>query len=802
MLKSYFKIAIRNLIKRKAYSAIMVLSLTLGVISCLLIGTYIHYEFQYDLHHQHADRVYRLVDEITLPSGGTTSLARVPGTWGPLLAEQYPEIESYTRLMKYRLDRLVNYKEGDKQFYEPNFLWADSTVFEVFSIPFLMGNPDVALNGPNRVVISQNAAERYFGSDWQTDPQQNPMGKQLNELTVTGVMQNFPATSHFQADFLVSISTLYNSWSSVINSRTNHYYYTYFLLSEPSTSAQLEDKLSSFVKTHVEPEAARRFSPYLQSLLDIHLHSQLEAELAINGNIRYVFFFGGIALFILLLACINFINLTTARSTWRSKEVGIRKAVGGRRRQLVFQFLSESVLLVILSVIISLAITELTLVWFTDFVDRPLTLHWASPYFYGALLFGIIIIALLAGWYPAHFLSSVSPIKALRSGKSDSHSSRLRQYLVVFQFATCIALIASTLIITRQLRYMHDKDLGFQTEHILTFNLPDDPAQQDQEQLEREISQLASVEQTTITSHNLIGDQPYGATYHFRGYDPDDEGVSMGRLHVNFQFLETYGLSLVAGRGFAREHTTDTAAFLINEAALGLLGVSDPSEILGVEVMYEANGYPKRGAVIGVVEDFHFRSLHSPIGPMVMDIQPERNHFVAVRMQSENIAEALGSIQNIWNDLYPDIPFLYDFLDSKFDQVYKSEKRYGSLFTQFALVSIIIACLGLLGLAIFTAEKRAKEISIRKVLGASVSSLLVLLTGEFTKLVLIAALVATPLSWYFMSNWLNNFAYHANVGVDIFMIACGIALGIAWITVLYQSVKAAKVNPIKNLKNE
>jgi putative ABC transport system permease protein len=647
---------------------------------------------------------------------------------------------------------------------------------------------------PNSVVITEDLAQKYFAN-------REPLGQTLTfdkkaEYTVTGVMQNVPANSHFTFSFLVSMETYANprrdSWSWL-------QYYTYLLLDENTSTEVFPDKFTAVLRRHLDQNEAAKYSPFLQPLTDIHLHSNLFREMETNSDITYIYIFSAVALFILLIACINFMNLTTARAAIRTKEVGVRKVSGADRRQLVKQFLGEAVLTSFFAFLLGLVFIEFLLPVFNFLTGRLLSFNYYDNVLFLSVLTGIaILVGLISGSYPALVLSAFKPADSLKGKKHGSGGHLLRKGLVVFQFTISISLMIATGIVYHQLDYIQNKKLGFQTEQLVIIPIRDDAMRLKYETVKQQLLQHSGVVSATA-SGNLPGGGDWGIPYRPEGFS-EDQIPPMRMLVVDQDFVATFGIELAAGRVFSKDYPGDAAgAYMINEEAAEQLGWENPTGKLIAMPAIEREAAP----VIGVLKDFHFRSMREKIGPIMLFIPPPAwFSFFSVRVRPQNISETLTFLEKKWAEFDPDHPFDYAFLDERINRLHQSEKRMGRLLGHVAILAIFIACLGLFGLAAFTAERRTKEIGIRKVLGASVGNIILLLSKDFAKLVLTGFIVSLPFSYYVMNRWLQNFAYHIDIGWWVFALSGGLALIIALLTVSYQAVRAAIANPVKALRYE
>jgi len=806
MFKNYVKLAFRNLRKYKGYSFINLAGLAIGIACCILILLYVQDEFSFDRYAEEYDQIYRMVLDITAPDGEDISMARTPPPWAPALAQDYPEVENYVRFKTPLVSWLVSNEGKDKKFHEKGFYFADETVFDFFDFKLLQGDPATALQDPLSLVLTESTARRYFGDE-------APVGQILRldnayDLEVTGVMQDVPRNSHFDFDILASIHTLssipiyndtnYLTWQSAMFPDL----YSYVKLRDGYTIADLESKMPEFLERYLGEILNRAnisVRPHFQALTSIHLHSNLEAEIRANSDVSYIYIFSAIALFVLVIACINFMNLATARSANRAQEVGMRKVVGAERKQLIGQFIGESVVLAFLSLLLAIAVVLTVLPFFNAVSGKYLGLGLTNWSFALGILGLTLLVGILAGSYPAVFLSSFQPVAvfrgALRAGRSNA---RLRKFLVVFQFALSLIFIIGTAVVYNQLRYIQNKRLGFAKEQVVVLPMGDPRARQIYLTFKDRVLQepdVLALSGTSSVPGGLIGVNlllPEGAE--------QGNEITLDAFLVDHDYIDAIGLELAEGRTFSLEFSTDTMqAFILNETAVRRLGWEGEAVNKRISM-----GNFKRGRVIGVVKDFHAKSLHQRIEPLVLHIAPNPDafHWLAVRISTQNIDRALSSIQTSWEEVYPHDPFSYTFLDEDFGRLYQSDRQRGQIFLTFSILAIAIACLGLLGLASFTAEQKTKEIGIRKVLGASIPGIIRLLSVEFVRLVLLANLIAWPLAYLLMNNWLQNFAYRENIPWLIFPLAGFLSVFIALATVSFQAAKAALTNPVDSIRTE
>ncbi|WP_353719049.1 ABC transporter permease [Dyadobacter sp. 676] len=800
MFKNYLKIALRNLTKHKAFSFINIAGVSLGLTCFLLLALYVKDELAYDRFHEHADRIYRL-NRTFLANDGTESLrlGHAAPPFGPLIRQDFPQIEQVVRMLE--TGALVRY--GDKRFAEEQMFAAEANIFKVFSFKIDRGNPDKALENPFSIMFSKPMAEKYFGKE-------DPVGKVVrldNQLdyTVTGVFEPLPSQSHFHPNFLVSFSTLNDDRvygaEGLRTNWGNNSFSTFLLLPEHYDPQKLTAAFPAFQNKHIEQNASKYSVLTLTKLTDIHLRSHLDSEIEANGDIQYVYLFSAIAVFILLIACINYMNLATARSATRAKEVGMRKVIGAVRTQLVNQFLSESILLVLISVTIAFVAVLLCLPLFNNFTRKQLSVSALLDPSFLAILLGITVFTgLVAGSYPAFFMTGFQPIAVLK-GKIASalKNGKLRQALVVAQFAIAVVLIISTTVVYNQMHYIQDYKLGFAKDQVITFSMPDDSTI-DIEAIRQRFKEYAGVREvgrsSRIPSGRLLDSWE---AYVMKGDSMAPTEINIKSLSVDEDFIPTYQISMAAGRNFSRQYPTDrTSGFILNQTAARLLGWKNPADAVGNRF-----GYGNiRGQIIGVTKDYHFESLHQKVAPIVMFYQPGRLGRVSVQIAGGSIQHAIGHIESVWKERFPEVPFQYEFLDQRFGKLYAREQTQQLLFGVFAGIAILISCMGLLGLSMFMAELRTKEIGVRKVLGASVTSIVRLLSTDFLKPVLVAIVIASPIAWYGMKNWLQDFAYHTEIKWWVFLLAGVLSVTIALCTVSFQSIRAALTNPVKSLRSE
>ncbi len=800
MFRNYLKIAFRNLLKYKAYSFINIFGLAVGITACIMILLYVNDEVSYDKYNTKAERTYRLYGR-ALMQGREFRMAVSPAPAGATLVHDFPEVVQYARLLP-SANMLIKYKNN--VFSETRFFWADSTLFDVFTIPFIKGNPRIALKQPHTVVLTESLAKKYFGNE-------DPLNKIMNfedgtAYTVSGVVKDCPSNSHFHYDIFASMASIEAGKS---NFWINNNFYTYIVLKKGASVSALQAKFPELVKKYAGPQIYQAmgitfedwekkdnsYEFYLQPLTSIHLYSHLNNELEANSDIKYVYIFSIIAVFILMIACINFMNLSTARSITRSKEVGVRKVLGSNKSQLIKQFLTESFLLTFIAVLIAVLLVEILLPFFDNLAGKSLhTNYFHSLLAIPALFFVIIIVGLISGSYPAFFLSSFQPVKVLKGKATGNKGSWLRSGLVIFQFSISIILFIGTMIIYSQMKYIQEADLGFNKEHVIVIQRAwalENHAQTFKEEL------LKSPNIIDATNTNDLPGRQFSETVFKLENAPASQQFLMGLISTDGNFAKTMGIKIAEGRYFSNQNPADSLAVIINESAVKTFNLKEP---LGKRITF--TGQNLTCTIIGVVKDFHIRSLHQKIEPLVIYYGRGQTSYLPIRISSKDISGTISHIKDEWKKFVPNKPFEYFFLDEDLNKLYQSEQKTGEILTSFSLLAIFIACLGLFGLAAFTTERRTKEIGIRKALGASVPHVIFILSKEFSKWVLVANIIAWPVAYYFMNKWLQDFAYRININIWIFVLAGIAALLIALLTVISHSVKAATANPIKSLRYE
>ncbi len=819
MLKNYLKIAFRNLAKYKFISFINLFGLTVGLSCCLLILSYIIHETSYDKYNSKADRIYRVTRSFNDRNGIVSlHLSSVAPPFGPLLQNDFPDIQAMTRVLP---NGTTPMRYEEKIFNEQNAFFADNNFTRIFDVAVTRGNPDNALADPFSVMITEDEAKKYFNGD---DPMNKVirMNDQYN-FKVTGIFRPFPSNAHFHPTMLLSFNTLKDTAiygeKNLMTNFGNNAFDTYLLLPAHYPVKSMEAQFPNFLdKAMAQPQAntnagaAANLKPhdftklFLQPLTDIHLRSHLDDELEENGDVKRVYIFSAIALFILLIACINYMNLSTARSALRAKEIGIRKVAGAQRQEIITQFLSESVLIAYMAIILATLLVWAVIPWLNSATGLELTMaSLLRAEVLVPLAFTPLVVGLLSGVYPALFMSSFQPSKVLKGlFKAGGRSISFRKVLVVVQFTISIILIASTVIVFQQLHYMQTSSLGFSKEHILTMDYNsglDRTFTAFREQLLRDKNVKNAARSSRIPSGRLLDSQ--GAQTE-SGDSLQPVTATIKYLAVDYDFNNTYGIPIAAGRDFSRTYGTDTAGFVLNAAATSVLGLRSPQEAVGKKFQYGN----MKGRIIGIVKDFHFESMHQKIIPLIMVLPPEAPggpfNKISIKIDGNNIPGTLAQIERTWKQYLPTTPFEYTFLDERFNRLYQSEERQGSLFTSFSGIAVFIACLGLLGLSAFSISQRIKEIGVRKVLGASTGSLVRMLSAEFLKLVGIAAIFGIAVATIVMYNWLSDFAYRISLAGEwwVFLAAAVLAAAVALITISWQAIRAAMANPVKSLRSE
>ncbi|MFC2088083.1 ABC transporter permease [Calditrichota bacterium] len=857
MFKNYLKISIRNLHKHKSFTLINILGLALGMMCCIIITKFIISEVGYDSYHFNGDRLYRVsIESEVLKSGESWKGALSPILWGPALAREYPGIENYTRLMKSW--EPLTFEINDQRVQQDNIYFAENSLFDLFNWDLTSGNPSTIFNNPNSIVLTDRLANTYFGNE-------NPIGKTIVlvltdrdeqghmveskiQMTVTGVMADVYPKTHMKPELLVSFTTLNDFYGGDVNTgnhpdpnfwrRTNTY--TYLLLREGNHPKDIEEKFTAFMDKYIgDANVSRGFQyhPYLQNVSEIHLEKDIYSTPEPGGDKDYIYLFSIISLFILLIACFNFVNLTTARAGNRYKEVGIRKVVGSKRRDLIIQFLSESILISITACALAFVLSEIINPLFSYYIGKDVSV---LPQEIPLFIFGIIGISLLAGIcagsYPAFIMSSFKPVLALKNTfKSGRKGIIVRRTLVIMQFVITVVFIIATITVKNQIEFMQTNDLGFDSSHILVL-----PANQNSPlSSQMDGFRNEALQNQNVKSISLSSEVP-GTLYRedlWKEYQTDNDITALYEIETDYDFIDVYNLSLIAGRRFSKEMSTDAGSYLsketnifssagipitneggsfeqtepkeiaviLNEEAVQRMGFSSPEQALGKVLVRDPVSVDFLGRIIGVVNDFHFASLQYGIEPLVIYLHDKSDSYplnVSVHISGNNMAETISFIEQLWKSHFPKSSFNYLFIDDNFAQLYEKQERTLEIFGYLTLLAILIACLGLFGLTLYIAFQKTKEIGIRKVLGASVFGIVKLLSKDLLFLVVIAFIIAGPVAWFTMNKWLQNFAYRIEISWWVFLLAGVIALIISMFAVCSQAIKAALNNPVNSLRYE
>ena len=807
MFKNYLKIALRNIKRQKVYSFVNIIGLAIGMTCCFLILLWVQDELSYDRYHEKADRIFRVYGR-GLINTNEINQAYSPAPMARTLLAEFPEVSQSGRIFN---PGELNVQYENKKFTEDTFLFADASILDIFTFPLIRGDIARALNQPNSVVVTQETALKYFGND-------DPMGKTItlndtNDFTITGVMENIPHNSHFHFNFLGSLISLDFSRSPLWISNT---YYTYVLLAEGCSSGDMERQFPALVAKYMGPQivqelgmtydqfvaSGNHYGFHLQPITDIHLHSNLDFELEANGENAYVYVFSAIAVLILLIACLNYMNLATARSAGRAMEVGVRKVLGSNRVQLTRQFLGESVLYSFIALLIAVVLVQLVIPYFRNLTGKPFDLRNISI---GSVVLGfvgiVIFVGMMAGGYPASFLAGFKPVSVFAGrSRSGQNNKGLRNCLVVFQFCITIFLFIGTFVIYRQLVFIQKRKLDFDKEQILLIRGGQALGNR-YVVFKEEILKHPRI--FHATSSNTIPGKRFGSSGYRRENGSDVEMHLMIDVNADEDFINTYGMELLRGRTFSRERSADaSSSIVINEVASKTFGFEDPVGKMIFQTNPDPSGEDSPFVIIGVVKDFHFESLHQLIRPLNIRLTSTAQRYISIRIASQDIHETIHHIQSQWQQFVPGRPLDYTFFDSEYDNLYAAEQRTGKIFTVFSILAIVITCLGLLGLTSYTAEQRTKEIGIRKTLGASVSGIIWHLTKEYLKWILLSNIIAWPVAYIYSQKWLQNFSYRTGISVWTFILTTGLTLIIALISAGNQSVKAAMANPVDSLRYE
>jgi len=795
MFKNYMKVAFRNLFRYRGYTSLNIIGLAAGIACCIYILLYVQFELSYDTYHKDTDRIYRVAKSVKTKAG-TGEFASVSVMMAPALKENFPQVEHAVRIRGQR-DSAV--RQGDKIFKEEGkkLIHIDPDIFKIFDIPFIQGDPSTALERPFTAVITQDIANKYFGNE-------NPVGKTITVDTVnyeiTGIMENPPGNTHIQYAFLMSWKTIENhEWHQGWQPMNVP---TYIKLAEGVDPVKFAEQISLVARENMKEDLAQsggEYTSFLQPIESIHLHSNLIWELGTPGNPHYIYIFSAVGVLILLIAGMNFINLSTARSANRSGEVGMRKVVGAQRVQLIWQFIGESTFISVIALIVALLLVIVSMPFYNDLAGTRFTLtNLIQPGVLISFLVLVLFIGIVAGSYPALFLSAFKPVSVLRGNLSaGSRGSVMRKILVIGQFALSITLIIGTILFYQQLHFMKNKSLGFDKEQKLIINMQGNSIGRNNFQLFKE----EFLKHPSVAGATFSSSVPGRWRYLWRQYPTGEEATNANAINcmqVDHDFITEYGLEIIAGRAFKREMSTDESdrGYILNEAAVKAFGWNSPEEALTKTLRDE------RVPVLGVLKDYHFRGLQSTIEPLGIFLMVEDYRYLSLKVKTEELGKTISYVENKYKELFPDKVFDYFFLDADFNSQYHSEERIGKIFSVFTFFGLFIACLGLFGLASFIAEQRTKEIGIRKVLGSSIIGIIALLTKEFVKWVGAGTIIAWPAAYFAVSIWLRDFAYRISPGWSSFILAALAALIIALLTVSYQAVKAATANPVEALKYE
>lgn len=797
MLRNYFKTAFRNLWRRKTYTLLNIAGLAMGIACFSLLAMYLYNELTYDRFHKNASNLYRIKTNYSFGGAVPTDIALTPKALVPVFKREFPEVVNIARMGKPDVTTL---QYGDKIFNEKNFLYAEAPFFEMFTFPLLQGDPATVLKEPNTLVITVAAAKKYFGNE---DPVGKIIKQGTTDLRITGVMADVPENSQLKFDFVGSapVSTV-EEWSPAN-------YYTYVQLRAGASMEVMQQKADRYVAAMVAKQGQLNKGDFIRYVLEpltsVHLYSTATMGLEPGNDVRYIYILEGVAILLLLIACINFMNLATARSAERAREIGVRKTMGALRGQLFWQYIAESALITAAALLTGVLLARLALPYFNDLTNRSLQMGVVSSSWLYALLMGVfVVVTFIAGTYPALFLSAFRPVTVLKGKMVQMKGGGLRKALVVAQFAASVFFIICTLVITSQLNYIQHKKIGMERDHVIVLNgagVGDKLGALKQ----------AMLQQPGVKAVSASYDSPVqiGGGYSLGQVEGKaaDFGMDITAMSVAKDFIATMNMELVAGEDFTDADIKDILLpenekrhyhFLLNETAVKKLGWTTASAL---NKRVSLNG--RNGTIKGVLKDFHFESMRRAIEPVV--IFPEYDYILSkllIKTDNGNMKNTVAGIENAWISFFPQVPFEYHFLSEEFNSLYSSEQRTGNILTLFAVITIFISCLGLFGLAAFTATQRTREIGMRKVMGASVINIVTLLSRDFLKLVGIAVLIASPLAWYIMNNWLGDFAYRTSIGIWVLGVAAGTAVAIALLTISFQSVKAALMNPVKSLRAE
>lgn len=797
MLKSYFKIILRLASRNKLTSAFSVLSVAIGIASFMVVAVYVRKELSYDRFHDNPESLYRIITNVSSPEESFSNAQSTP-ILIPSITRQFPTIIAAIRLFKYRSEVVVVDKSTNTSYIEPNFLWADPEVFRVFTIPLIKGTPASLVN-PKKVIISESTARKYFGN-------KDPIGKILNNVTftefeVTGVFKDFPGNSHFKADFICSLITLKDLWGEgTMNNWYNSFLYSYIKIPSPSDAVHVEQQLNLFLNQHIQLPAGNKIALALQPVTEIHLSSHLMNELDVNGNKMYIFILSAVGLLILIVSMINFVNLGIAKSAQRSKEIGVRKVLGSSRKIIFKQVITENLLYGLAAFLVSIGLIQIFLPYINTALGSEFRLT-SMDYMSVAIgFFSVIVVVLITSLYPAIFMAGLKAVEVLKAKPVQlGKGINLWKGLIVFQMSITLFLLTACFVLNTQLNFLQSKPLGYETEHVLNIPLLTDSSQKNYQQFKRRLLQRSFVQSASATSH-LIGGPLYQSGYTIFKSAQERSEFAWQRIHADYDYVKTNNLKIVAGRDFSETFLADSLNFIINEAAYKALGFQSPSQAIGLNI---DRGQGQMGKIIGVISDFHFKSLQNFIEPLVIHYEPGRFRFLSVNIKNAgNAQNVINFIKSEWNRFEAGAPFIYFFPDEFTEKLYSFEKNLWLLITVFTIIAFILSIAGLVGLSYYVTRLKAKEIGIRKVLGASVQSILQLFSIDFLKMSLLAMTVGFPMAWWAMYNWLQDFAYRINLSWWQFAIAGIIVVVAVFVTISFQSIKAALTNPLKSLRTE
>lgn len=792
MIKNYFKIALRTFSKNKVYTFINVAGLAVGMGICLFLVLLDHYALTFDQYHENSDRIFRVNDRITQNDGNILDAAITPSPWGQALKEEFSEIEEATRF--YNSSVVAQYGE---KILRQGATYVDESIFRIFSYDFKYGDPANALNGPNKIVMTEEMSVRFFADE-------NPVGKTIlidNEpFEVTGVLNKLHPQSSFRFNSLVSFDSLNENEFPTLNNWRTHNLFTYVLIRVGTDIDALEAQFNGFIARNIGEEFTERYTPHLQNLEDLYLSSNLFAQHGQTLDITYIYIFSIIGFLILVIACINFVNLATAQGLKRAREVGVRKVLGGSKKQLIFQFLTEAFILALIAVAIGAMLVEFALPWFNNLADWSVEANYLSNPIYLISIAGVVLlVSLIAGGYPAFYLSAVRPVLALKGSQTGLQAkTKLKTILVVSQFTVAVFMLISAMVVGDQLEFLQSKDLGFNSTDVIVTGIPEGE-DVGMETIRGELMRIPGVENVSFSS-NVPGDQSGSKSEFYPEGSYEQNGMLVNTYSIDSYFLNQYDIELQQGRDFAQEIYSDSSlSVIINEAAAEQFGWKNP---VGKRISTSGDEDRMIYTVVGMVENFHYETLHNTINPLIMRYNPDDFNFLSIRMNTLSSEALTSQVTGALKELNAGLPVSYFFLEADISMEYITETVIGEMLRYFTYLTLFIACLGLFGLVSFTVVNRKKEIGIRKVLGATVSDILQNISGRFLKLIAIGFLIGAPLAYFFINQWLQSFAYSTSVGLNTFLWAGIITLIISMITISHQAIKAARTNPVHSLKNE